>query len=286
MPHVNVLTRHAGNSLPKSMSCDPTISPSGCGHQASPDTRYQELFEQAPTSLQILAPNGQTVRVNRAWEELWHIHEGSALKAFVLSAEYNVLTDAQLIASGIVSYLKRALAGESVEIPAIHYDVGELGGPGRSRWVTARAHPIKDSDGTVLEVMLMHEDISERVAAESALRNREQRFRSLVMATSQTVWSTAPDGRVLEDSPSWRALTGQSYDEWKEYGWLDAVHPDDRDNAKRVWLDCAANRRVYETAYRLRQLDGSYRWTAVKGVPIATPAKKKAPKKRNERPPR
>ncbi|MFC5459972.1 ATP-binding protein [Massilia niabensis] len=250
------------------MSRDPTSLPSGSGYHASPDTRYQELFEQAPTSLQILAPNGQTVRVNRAWEELWHIHEGSALKAFVFSTEYNVLTDAQLITSGIVSYLKRALAGESVEIPAIHYDVGELGGSERSRWVTARAHPIKDSDGTVLEVMLMHEDITERLAAESALRSREQRFRSLVMATSQTVWSTSPDGRVLEDSPSWRAVTGQSYDEWKEYGWLDAVHPDDRENAKRVWLDCAANRPVYETAYRLRQVDGSYRWTAVKGVPI------------------
>lgn len=250
------------------MSCAPTPCPSGSGHRASPETRYQELFEQAPTSLQILAPNGQTVRVNRAWEELWQVHEGSALKAYILSPDYSLLTDAQLIASGIVPYLKRALAGESVDIPAVHYDVVELGGTGRARWVTARAHPIKDSAGRVLEVMLMHEDITERLAAEAALCAREQRFRSLVMATSQTVWSTAPDGRVLEDSPSWRAVTGQSYDEWKEHGWLDAVHPDDRDNARQAWLDCTAGRRVYETAYRLRQLDGSYRWTAVKGVPI------------------
>ncbi|MDB5749327.1 MAG: hypothetical protein JWP72_4175 [Massilia sp.] len=250
------------------MSPVPTIPPSGSGQHASHETRYQELFEQAPTSIQILAPDGQTIRVNRAWEELWQIPAGSALKDYVLSADYSLLTDAQLIDTGVVPYLKRALAGESVQIPAIHYDVVELGGAGRARWVTARAHPIKDSDGRVLEVMLMHEDISERVAAETALRSREQRFRSLVMATSQTVWSTSPDGRVLEDSPSWRSVTGQSYDEWKEYGWLDAVHPDDRDNARQAWVDCAAKCRVYETAYRLRQPDGSYRWTAVKGVPI------------------
>lgn len=245
-----------------------TLPPSGSDHHASPETRFQELFEQAPTSLQILAPNGRTLRVNRAWEALWQIPAGSALHAFILSAEYSLLTDVQLLAHGIVPYLQRALAGESVEIPAIRYDVVELGGTGRARWVTARAHPIKDSAGRTLEVMLMHEDITERVAAESALRTREQRFRSLVMATSQTVWCTAPDGRVLEDSPSWRSVTGQTYDEWKEYGWLDAVHPEDRAQARQVWLDCTARRRVYETAYRLRQTDGSYRWTAVKGVPI------------------
>ena len=246
----------------------PTLPPPGDAHPASPDTRFRELFEQAPTSIQILAPSGQTLRVNRAWEELWQIRSGTPLMHYILSSEYSVLTDPQLIASGIASKLKRALAGESVELPAIHYDVVELAGGGRARWVTARAHPIKDSEGKVLEVMLMHEDITDRLAAESALRAREQRFRSLVMATSQTVWSTAADGRVLEDSPSWRSVTGQSYEEWKDYGWLDAVHPEDRENVRQVWLDCAANRRVYETAYRLRQIDGSYRWTAVKGVPI------------------
>jgi PAS domain S-box-containing protein len=247
---------------------DPRSAPSGIDHHPSSATRFRELFEQAPTSIQILAPDGRTLRVNQAWEDLWEIRAGTPLYDFVLSADYSLLTDPQLIATGIVDYLKRALAGESVEIPAIYYDVVALGGTGRARWVTARAHPIKDADGRILEVMLMHEDITERVMAETALREREQRFRSLVMATSQTIWSTTPDGRVLEDSPSWRALTGQTYEEWKEYGWLDAVHPDDRARTQATWRACTATRTVYETEYRLRYPDGSYRWTAVKGVPI------------------
>lgn len=250
------------------MPPDPTSAPAGREHPLRSETRFQELFEQAPTSLQILAPDGRTLRVNKAWEALWQIHAGTPLHAFILSADYSLLTDPQLIESGIVGYLQRALDGESVEIPAIYYDVVALGGSGRARWVTARAHPIKDDQGRILEVMLMHEDITERIVADKALREREQRFRSLVMATSQTVWSTTPDGRVMEDSPTWRAMTGQSYDEWKEYGWLDVVHPDDRERARRTWLDSAASGSVYETEYRLRQLDGSYRWMAVKGVPI------------------
>ena len=247
---------------------DPSSSPSGIEHHASSETRFRELFEQAPTSIQILAPDGRTLRVNQAWEDLWEIRVGTALYDFILSPAYSLLTDAQLIETGVAGHLQRALDGESVAIPAIYYDVVVLGGSGRARWVTARAHPIKAADGRILEVMLMHEDITERVQAETALREREQRFRSLVMATSQIVWTNTPDGRVLEDSPSWRAFTGQTYDEWKGFGWLDALHPDDREKARRVWIDCVATRTVYETEYRLRHVDGAYRWTAVKGIPI------------------
>jgi PAS domain S-box-containing protein len=235
---------------------------------ASPEVRFRELFDQAPISIQILAPDGRTVRVNKAWESLWQIYEGSELHAFVLSPAYNVLKDPQLIESGIAPVLQRAFAGESVQIPAARYDVAALGAGGPARWVTARAHAIKDSAGNILEVMLMHEDITERVEAETALRIREERFRSLVMATSQIVWTNSADGRVVDDSPSWRDFTGQTYEEWKEFGWLDAVHPDDREKARDLWAACVASQSVFETEYRLRCANGEYRWTAVKGVPI------------------
>jgi len=247
---------------------DPALPSSRPAHLASPEIRFGALFEQAPVSIQILAPNGRTLRVNQAWEDLWQIRKGTALMAHVFSDAYNVLTDPQLLAGGITPYLLRAFGGDSVIIPAVCYDVAALGGEGPARWVTARAHPIKDDDGNILEVMLMHEDITDRVAAETALRVREERFRSLVMATSQIVWTNTPDGRVAEDSPSWRAFTGQTYDEWREFGWLEALHPDDRAPTASLWTQCVAARAIFETRYRLRRVDGVYRWMAVKGLPI------------------
>jgi hypothetical protein len=113
---------------------------------------------------------------------------------FVLGADYNVLRDPQLVASGIAALLARAFQGESVRIPAARYDVAALRGEGPVRWVTARAHAIKEDAGSIVEVMLMHEDITDKIAAENALRIREERFRSLVLATSQIVWSNTPDG--------------------------------------------------------------------------------------------
>jgi PAS domain S-box-containing protein len=250
------------------MPPDSPFPPANPASSAGPEKRFSELFELAPFSIQILAPDGRTLRVNKAWETLWQIHEGSRLKEHVFSADYNVLRDPQLIASGIAAYLARACAGESVEIPAMRYDVAALGGHGPARWVTARAHALKDGDGKVLEVMLMHEDITERMEAEAALRLREERFRSLVMATSTMVWTTAADGRVLEDSPSWRAYTGQTFEQYRDHGWIDALHPEDRERTHATWLARVADRATFETSYRIRRPDGSWRWVAVKGVPI------------------
>ena len=95
--------------------------------RASSEARFEALFEQSPVSIQVLAADGRTLRVNQAWEDLWQIRRGTSLMAHVLSAGYNVLTDAQLLAGGITPYLARAFAGESVQIPAIRYDVTALG---------------------------------------------------------------------------------------------------------------------------------------------------------------
>jgi PAS domain S-box-containing protein len=104
--------------------------------------------------------------------------------------------------------------------------------------------------------------------AVKALARSERRFRSLVEATSQMVWTATPAGEVVQDSPSWRAFTGQSYDEWKGYGWLEAVHPDDRSRAEQAWRAAVATKSRYEVEYRVRRPDGSYAETLARGTPI------------------
>jgi two-component system, chemotaxis family, CheB/CheR fusion protein len=82
------------------------------------------------------------------------------------------------------------------------------------------------------------------------------------------VWTTAPDGNVAEDSPSWRAFTGQTYDEWKGTGWLNAVHPGDRARTLEAWHKAVETRDKYDVEYRLHHVDGTYHWTSARGVPL------------------
>lgn len=110
---------------------------------------------------------------------------------------------------------------------------------------------------------------SDTVRRESEERRRgEQRYRSLVEATTAMVWNTPASGEFETEQPGWSAFTGQSFSELKGWGWLNAVHPDDRPNTAKVWSSAVANRSLYQVEHRLRRYDGQYRHMLVRGVPI------------------
>ena len=96
----------------------------------------------------------------------------------------------------------------------------------------------------------------------------EERFRALALASAQLIWTTTPDGLAEECSPSWSAFTGQTFVQCIGEGWLDAIHPDDRETVRKTWLDSAAEERLYEVEYRLRRPDGVYRWVAARAAPV------------------
>jgi PAS domain S-box-containing protein len=104
----------------------------------------------------------------------------------------------------------------------------------------------------------------------AALRREERRYRSLVLAsqTRQAIAVTTADGLVVQDSPSWREITGQSPDEIRGRGWLDAVREDQRARVAKAWDTAIANKTVFEEEFLLRLKDGSYRWFADKTVPV------------------
>jgi PAS domain S-box-containing protein len=102
---------------------------------------------------------------------------------------------------------------------------------------------------------------------ENALAISEARYRALTSALSSLVWNTAADGQIV-DMPEWRALTGQTVDEVRGQGWLDALHPDDRDRSQVAWQTAVDTRSTYVTEYRIRRWDGEYRWHQARGVAI------------------
>jgi PAS domain S-box-containing protein len=239
--------------------------PSAAGAQT--EQRFQTLFEQAPFSVQLLAVDGRTLRVNQAWQELWGARAGDPLFEFVL-AEYNVLTDPQLEAKGITPHLRRAFAGEAVRLPAIRYDPTEIGKPGLARWVEATARPIKDEDGRVVEVMLIHEDVTDRLLAERELRASEAQFRTIADAMPQMVWSTLPDGYHDYYNRQWYEFTGMAPGTTDGEGWNGMFHPDDQVRAWEVWRHCLATGESYEIEYRLRHRSGEYRWVLGRALPV------------------
>jgi PAS domain S-box-containing protein len=111
-------------------------------------------------------------------------------------------------------------------------------------------------------------EIEERQRAELVLRRGEERYRSLVEAVTAIVWNTPASGEFETEQAGWSAFTGQSYEQLRGWGWLQAVHPDDRPNTARVWSAAVASRSLYVVEHRLRRHDGVYRHMMVRAVPI------------------
>jgi len=104
--------------------------------------------------------------------------------------------------------------------------------------------------------------------AEQALRISEQRLRRLVDVSAQIVWVAQPDGRVTQDSPSWRAFTGRTYEQWTGWNWLDVIHPDDRERVAREWRQALQTQARYHPEFRMLHHTGAYRHVACSAVPI------------------
>ncbi|MEG3956952.1 PAS domain S-box protein [Microcoleus sp. herbarium2] len=138
---------------------------------------------------------------------------------------------------------------------------------GNYRYFQARGVPLLDEDGSIREWIGTCTDIHDRKQAEDAIKQSEERYRSLTLAISQIVWITDAEGRC-EDTPSMRAYTGQTEAEVVGYGWLDTIHPDDREGTVQVWSQAVQTKSLYEIEYRLRSADGNYRYFQARAVPI------------------
>lgn len=104
--------------------------------------------------------------------------------------------------------------------------------------------------------------------AESVCADGEARYRALVQAFSEAVWSYGPIKGFEPGTKWWCGLTGQSPEEAANEGWFTALHPDDRLPATEAWHRAIASGSPYDVEYRVRTAAGDYRTFAVRGVPI------------------
>lgn len=132
-------------------------------------------------------------------------------------------------------------------------------------WIENRVYASPDG------VAVFSTDITERKQAEQKLRHSEERYRALLQTISPVVWSVDPvtqRGDYLKAQQWWEELTGQPISEQTLYGWLDAVHPDDREQVEAAWALTLATGADYNVEYRACRPDGRYAHVAARAVPV------------------
>jgi PAS domain S-box-containing protein len=143
---------------------------------------------------------------------------------------------------------------------------------GEYRWVLETAMPrftpAGEFEGFIGSVI----DISERRRAEEAVRESEERFRFMADAAPVMIWLDDVHGQCTYFSKPWLDYTGRPLEAELGLGWLDGVHPDDRDGIRAG--EAAARKKLepFHMEYRLRRHDGEYRWIFDTAHPRFTPS--------------
>jgi PAS domain S-box-containing protein len=122
--------------------------------------------------------------------------------------------------------------------------------------------------GVTLLSALVDRRMRARDAETEAVRRSEARFRSLVVASAQVVWTADPSGEIVGRQPELAAYTGLPPEQFRGWGWMDAVHPDDRDRVGAEWRRALGETCVFENEFRLRRADGAWRRVSVRAVPV------------------
>ncbi|QGY01618.1 response regulator [Methylobacterium mesophilicum SR1.6/6] len=161
---------------------------------------------------------------------------------------------------------------EGLVSPDVPVAVPAPSAPGGVRQFSMSFYPLRgaaDGPGQEVEgVGLVVVDETIRHLAEARLRRSEERFRSLIEASAAIVWTADPQGSLHRRQSAWSRFTGQDEAAYSGVGFLDAVHPEDREHTRVAWADALGSLRPYATEHRIRAASGAYRHMSVRAIPI------------------
>jgi PAS domain S-box-containing protein len=159
--------------------------------------------------------------------------------------------------------LSRAIKGEYVNDIAIFVRRPDC----EDCWVSISGYPVVDTSREITGGVIVCRDITERKQAEAALQESEQRFRNMANNAPFMVWVTDSTGYCTFLSETWYEFTGQTEETGLGFGWVNAVHPEDREYALKAFLRASERQEHYSTEYRLGRPDGGYSWVLDAAAP-------------------
>ena len=219
--------------------------------------QFNQVTEQSPSVYELYDIDGLQIEVNKAYEDLWQFPEGRERTI----RKFNVLKSKEVEETGLLAHVKKAYAGETVTLPPYKFDPTgetEAKGVGRVRWLSTKIYPLKNKTDEVANIVIRHEDISERMEAEGLLRESEKRFRAFYADTPVPFHSLDSDGNLLEVNPAWLNLLGYEKGEvlGKHYG--EFMHPDWKPHFELRFPEFKRFGIVRDVHFKLRHKDEHY----------------------------
>ena len=218
----------------------------------------QLLVDSIPALIHTARPDGYLDYFNKPWLEylgvtLEHV-SGWNWRAFIHPQDVD----------GIVARWRGCLASGEV----FEYETRVRRADGEYRWMFHRKVPLRDERGNIVKWYGSSLDIEDRKRAGETIRQSEQELRTIIETIPAFIGTNLPDGSIDLVSQSFLDYLGLSKEQWLDWGWTTATHPDEVAGAVEKFKAALAAGQPLEYEQRLRKSDGTYRWFWCRNVPL------------------
>jgi PAS domain S-box-containing protein len=139
---------------------------------------------------------------------------------------------------------------------------------GEVRVISRKGEYERNAAGKPIRLVGAVQDVTERRTALRELHESEARFRALVQAIPDHIWSARTDGCIDWFNDRTYVYTGEPEGSLLGDGWARVIHPDDLEATNTAWREAREAGHAYEIEYRLRDRNGTYRWHIARGIPV------------------
>lgn len=182
---------------------------------------YKSIIEQSTIGIQILSAQGKHLLANKVYSKIFNTYGSSA-------NQFNFLCSKEAKKYGFAEYAKKIKNGESVYLQPIPFNFWDDFGLERKVWLQIKGFPILNFQGKVENIILMFENITEKIIAEQEARQSEDKYLNLIENANDVIFSFDSSGIISFISANVKQFTGYEPEIYIGKNILDFVCPEDK----------------------------------------------------------
>jgi PAS domain S-box-containing protein len=163
--------------------------------------------------------------------------------------------------------IREAAFKEAISNGILHYQSRIIWNNGSIHWIEGKGKVFYNENNAPINLLGTLRDITDEKNYEKKLKASEKKFRLLADSVPQHIWTADTEGKLNYFNESVLHYSGMSTEKLQADGWIEIVHPDDREKNINLWIESISTGKDFFYEHRFRKYTGEYRWQLSRAIP-------------------